>query len=230
MKKIKLLFFTMFLCGIINAQDQIFNCAAMLNVSQQTSNFHYKRYDENYIIRKYDSFSQVANSTEEELMRSVLSASDLNWYNFNREEKVEKTLQDFNAIKNNNSETYYFTLISKVNFTANGMEYAVIKFHLYEKEKIYGFAEAMKKIDNKWVTTEDYQITQLLFFMGMFDVKYIDVIMDNKQTDNKELNEIINKNTKNNNADLNAIIFFLQNELIKNNKLTSILDIYRIFK
>jgi len=230
MRKLKLLFFVTFLCGIVNAQDQTFNCADMLNVSQQVANFHYERYNENYVVRKYDSFSQVTNSTEEKLMRSVLSASDLNWYNFNREEKVEKTSQDFNYIKKINADVYYFTLVNKVNFIANGVEYAVVKFHLYDNGKIYGFAESMKRIDNKWVTTEDYQITQLLFFMGMIDVKYIDAIMNNKQTDSAELNRIIEENIKNNNLDLNAIIFSMQNELSQNSKLTSILDVYRIFK
>ena len=230
MKKLKLLFSVMFLCGIASAQDQIFHCAEMLNVSQQVTDFRYEKYNENYIVRKYDSFSQVVNSTEEELMRSVLSASDLNWYNFNLEEKVKETSQDFNYIKMASADAYYSTLVSKVNFIANGTEYAVVKYHLHYNGEIYGFAEAMKKNDNKWVTTKDYQVSQLLLFMGMVDITYIDAIVNNKQTDNAELNRIIGENTKNNNLDLNAIIFSLQKGLDQNDKLTSILDTYRIFK
>ena len=230
MKKLRLLFFMVFVCGTVNAQNQVIDCAEMLNVSRQVTNFHYERYNENYIVRKYDSFSQVTNSTEEELMRSVLSASDLNWYNFNREKKVKQTSQDFNSIKKINADVYYFKLIGKVNFIANGIEYAVIKFHLYDRGKTYGFAETMKKINNKWVTTTDYQITQLLFFMGMVDIKYIDAIMNNEKTDNAEFNVIVNNNTKNNIVDLDAVIFYLQNELSQTDKLISILDAYRIFK
>lgn len=214
---------------IMIAQEQQMDCAT-INVSQPTSNFKYSMYEKNFLVKKYSNFSQVTNKTEEELMRSILSASTLEWYNFNREKKVEKTSQDFDYIKSVNENQYYFKLLSKINFSANGLEYAAVKFHLYDQQNIYGFAEAMKKINGKWVSTSDAQATMLLFFIGMIDNSYINAIMNNQPTDNVELNKIINSSIKNGKVDLNYIIDKLNNELSTNNALKKIYDENRIFK
>lgn len=215
--------------SIVTAQEQQMDCAT-INVSQPVYKFHYLKYDKDFIIEKYDNFTQVINESEEELMRSILSASDLNWFNFNREKKVEKTSQDFNYIKLVDKKTYYFKLFNKINFIANGVEYAVIKFHLYDKNNIYGFAEAMKKINGKWVSTSESQVSMLVFFMGMIDASYIDNIMKKQNTDNQALNNIIHSSIKNGKIDLNAIIHNLNNQLSSNNVLKNIYDENRIFK
>lgn len=214
---------------IIYAQEQQMDCAT-INVSQPTSNFKYSMYEKDFIVKKYSNFSQVTNRTEEELMRSILSASTLEWYNFNRERKVEKTSQDFNYIKSVNENQYYFKLLSKINFSANGVEYAAVKFYLYDQQNIYGFAEAMKKINEKWVSTSDTQATMLLFFIGMIDNSHINAVINNLPTDNVELNKITNSSIKNGKIDLNYIIDKLNNELSTNNELKKIYDENRIFK
>jgi|GEM_PF-7023984 hypothetical protein len=229
MKKTFFTTFVILFLQIITAQEQKIDCATV-NVSQPVSNFQYLKYDNNFVIKKYDKFSEVTNKTEEELMRSILSASDLNWFNFNREKKVEKTSQDFGYIKSVNNNIYYIKLLNKINFVANGIEYAVIKFHLYDNDNIYGFAEAMKKINGKWVSTSDSQTTMLLFFMGMIKTSYIDAIMKKHNTDNQALNKIIQSSTKNEKIDFNAIIHNINNELPNNNKLKNIYDENRIFK
>lgn len=229
MKKTFFTTFVILFLQIITAQEQKMDCATV-NVSQPVSNFQYLKYDNNFVIKKYDKFSEVTNKTEEELMRSILSASDLNWFNFNREKKVEKTSQDFGYIKSVNNNIYYIKLLNKINFVANGIEYAVIKFHLYDNDNIYGFAEAMKKINGKWVSTSDSQTTMLLFFMGMIKTSYIDAIMKKHNTDNQALNKIIQSSTKNEKVDFNAIIHNINNELPNNNKLKNIYDENRIFK
>ena len=229
MKKTFFTTFVILFLQIITAQEQKIDCATV-NVSQPVSNFQYLKYDNNFVIKKYDKFSEVTNKTEEELMRSILSASDLNWFNFNREKKVEKTSQDFGYIKSVNNNIYYIKLLNKINFVANGIEYAVIKFHLYDNDNIYGFAEAMKKINGKWVSTSDSQTTMLLFFMGMIKTSYIDAIMKKHNTDNQALNKIIQSSTKNEKIDFNAIIHNINNELPNSNKLKNIYDENRIFK
>ena len=229
MKKTFFTTFVILFLQIITAQEQKIDCATV-NVSQPVSNFQYLKYDNNFVIKKYDKFSEVTNKTEEELMRSILSASDLNWFNFNREKKVEKTSQDFGYIKSVNNNIYYIKLLNKINFVTNGIEYAVIKFHLYDNDNIYGFAEAMKKINGKWVSTSDSQTTMLLFFMGMIKTSYIDAIMKKHNTDNQALNKIIQSSTKNEKIDFNAIIHNINNELPNNNKLKNIYDENRIFK
>lgn len=214
---------------IIIAQEQQIDCAT-INVSQPTSNFKYSMYEKDFLVKKYSDFSQVTNRSEEELMRSILSASTLEWYNFNREKKVEKTSQDFHYIKSVNENQYYFKLLSKTNFSVNGVEYATVKFHLYDQQNIYGFAEAMKKINGKWVSTSDAQATMLLFFIGMIDNSYINAIMNNQLTDNVELNKVIKSSMKNEKVDLNYVIGKLNSELSTNNELKKIYDENRIFK
>ena len=229
MKKTFFTTFVILFLQIITAQEQKMDCATV-NVSQPVSNFQYLKSDNKFVINKYDKWAEVTPQTAADVMRSLLSASDLNWFNFNREKKVEKTSQDFGYIKSVNNNIYYIKLLNKINFVANGIEYAVIKFHLYDNDNIYGFAEAMKKINGKWVSTSDSQTTMLLFFMGMIKTSYIDAIMKKHNTDNQALNKIIQSSTKNEKIDFNAIIHNINNELPNNNKLKNIYDENRIFK
>lgn len=219
-------------CDNIFSQEQQTDCATTILINQNARNFMVYKYPIETKALKLNDFSEVSNNTPEELMSSVLSASNLNWYNFNREEKKEKTSQDFNYIEKADSENYYFELLYKVKFNANGKEYTVIKYYLHTKGKApLGFAEAMKKNNNRWVTTSEAEISQLLFFMIMIDVKYIDAIFNNIKSDNDDLNKIITSNTVNSSVNINGVLNDLEEGLANNDKnLKATLDVNRYFK
>lgn len=189
------------------------------------------KYPENLFIKKIQNFKNVQNNSPEDLMISVLSSSNMEWYNFNKEKKTEKTNQDFKYISKINPNDYYTKLKYKIVFEANGTEYSIIKYVLYDKKKEYGFAESMKKINNKWYTTTDSGITNFVFFMGMIDVKYIEAIFNNSKSDSPLLNKIITQSQENGKINLSKILTEIQNSLGKNDiEIISILDPQRIFK
>lgn len=213
-------------------QEQQMDCANTIRINQITKDFKVFKYPENFKIEKLNSFNEVKNNSPEQLMSSIISATNLDWYNFNREEKKQNSSQDFVYIKQVSPEVYYLELLYKVTFKANGSQYAIIKYNLFDNEKpVIGYAEAMKKRDERWVTTSEAEISQFLFFMIMIDTKYIDNIFNNTRSDNSDLNQILNLNQFNGIVNINDVFNDLQKKLTKNEgNLKTILDPNRLFK
>lgn len=228
MKKI-ILFFLLPLSYTSFCQEQQINCAENLQISQSIGQITYTSYPDSLVVSKYNNLNEVSNSSPEELMRSILSASSLEWMNFNLEEAVSKSSQDFEYIKNAVDSNYYFVLESKLEFTSDDLEYAVIKYRLHENRKIYGFAEAMIKIDDRWYTTKKAEINQILFFMGMVDLDYIEAIFRQNQTQNNQFNQVRQQYVESGTINLSGILVELEQSLSQN-ELIDILDPNRIFK
>lgn len=228
MKKI-LIFQFLLLSVQVFAQKQQINCASNLQASQTIKNMGYIRYPDSLVVTKYSAFEEVTNTTPEELMRSILSASSLEWKNFNTQKQITTSSQDFESIRNALDSNYYFVLESKIDFTASGNQYAVVKFRLFENGKIYGFAEGMVKKNNRWYTTEDAEINQLLFFMGMVDLDYIEAIFRQNETNNVQFDQIREQYLELGSINLTGLLSTLEQSLSEN-KLLEILDPNRIFK
>ncbi|MEC3908209.1 hypothetical protein VOI54_14355 [Tamlana sp. 2201CG12-4] len=213
-------------------QEQQVDCANTIRINQITKNFKIFKYPENFKIEKLNSFDKVKNKSPEQLMRSVISATNLDWYNFNREEKKQNSSQDFAYIKQVSPEAYYVKLLYKVSFEASGFKYAIIKYNLLDNKKpVLGYAEAMKKRGERWFTTSEEEISQFSFFMIMIDTKYIDNIFNNTRSDNSNLNQILNLNQFNGIININDVLNDLQKQLTESRgNLKSILDPNRLFK
>jgi len=230
--KSKIIYLSLIINCALWGQEQQMNCATTLLINQNVNNFKVFKYPKNYKSLKLNGFDEVTNTTPENLLSSVISASNLDWYNFNNEGKKEKTNQDFEAIKKTDSKDYFLELLYKVHFQANGSEYAIVKYYLHDKNKeLLGYADAMKKMDNKWVIISETEVSQLMFFMIMIDTKYIDAIFNNKESDNITLNKIIIANRVNNSINLNNVLNELEEKLSSNNTtFKQIMDPYRLFK
>lgn len=234
MKRINVIFFSTLICLSISSygQKQQFNCAENLLVNQSVDKLAVLRYPEDTRVEKIASLAEAEFGTPEQLMSSVLSATSLEWLNANKEEDVTSSKQDFNYIKNIASSEYYFELKYKINFITNGVEYAVIKYLLYDDEnEPISFAESFKKKNGRWFTTIESGITTLTFFLGMIDTDYLESIFLNENSNNSALNSIMFENTSNNQLNLNGVLKSLENGLNDGNEeLLLILDPKRLFK
>lgn len=181
------------------------NCASNLSISTGVKNIKVLKYEKNTLLKKINFFNKVSNTNPEALMESILSASNLEWYNYNRISKRDKSSQDFNSIKEASVNDLFFELLYKFSFEVNGFEYSIIKFYIHDRGKIFGFAESMKKIDDRWYATSEAQISKLLFFFMAIDTHYIESIFNQKMTDNQVLNVIIRESIKNGNIDINRL-------------------------
>lgn len=229
MKKILLVSILCF--QVIFSQDKKIDCATTMLVKQNIENLKVLKYPEKYFVKKIQNSKDITNSSPESLMISVFSANNLEWFNYNKEKKVEKTNQDFLYITKASPDNYFCELKYKIHFEANGREYAVIKYVLYDNKSEFGFAESMVKINNKWFTTTEAGITNLVFFMGMVDTKYINAIFNNSTSDNTTLNTIISSNTNAKKVNITKILADLEKRLSKKDSETlKILDPQRIFK
>lgn len=220
-----------FYSTLLFSQESKMNCSEDLLVSHRIKNIKVLKYKDPFRIKKLKSFKQVTNLTPEDLMQSILSASNLAWYNYNREDKKETASKDFKYIAEASSKTYYFELSYKVTFNSAGIDYAIIKYYLNDNGRIIGFAEPMKQIDNRWFSTLDTEISNLQFFMIMFDTKYIDKIFKTEKTDNNTLNTIITDNKSAGHLNLNGVLADLEKGLSKEELgLKELLDPNRLFK
>lgn len=211
------------------AQKQQINCAENLQASNTLDAFTYTTYPDSLVLTKYDSFEEVTNGSPEELMRSILSASSLDWKNYNSEKQLTKSSQDFERIENAADSNYYFILESKLEFSGNGNQYAIVKYRLYEEGKLFGFAEGMIRKEGRWHTTSKAELNQIVFFMGMIDLDYIEAIFRQNETDNLQFNQVRNDYLNSGTINLTGLLSSLEQSLSEN-ELLEILDPNRIFK
>ena len=228
----KLSFIFVLFCCFLFGQEQQTDCANTIKINHNAQNLRILKYPGNYRATKLNNFSDVQNNTPEALMQSVISATNIDWFNFNRDEKKEKSSQDFEYITSVKPDDYYAELLYKVSFNANGEKYCVVKYYLHDNGKDpIGYAEAMKQLNGKWTTTSSANITQLLFFMIMIDTKYIDAIFNNLNSDNDSLNQVINENSQNRNVNINSVLNELEKRLSENDEnIMKLLDKNRLFK
>lgn len=228
----KIISLSIFLCfQMIFSQEKKIDCATTMLVKQNIENLKVLKYPEKYYLKKIQNYKDITNSNPEGLMISVFSANNLEWFNYNKEKKVEKTNQDFLYISKASPDNYFCELKYKIHFEANGREYVVIKYVLFDNQSEIGFAESMVKINNKWFTTTEAGITNLVFFMGMIDVKYINAIFNNSTSDNITLNKIISSNINGKKINITNILADIENKLNKkDSEILKILDSQRIFK
>lgn len=225
-----LLIFIFYLISLqIFAQKQQINCAENLQISNSIDQLRYTQYPDSLVVTKYDDFDEVTNTTPEELMRSILSASSLEWKNYNSERQLTKSSQDFETIENAVDSSYYFVLESKLEFVVNGLIHAIVKYRLIENGKLYGFAEGMIKKNGRWYTTSKAELNQIVFFMGMVDLEYIDAIFRKNNTNNDQFNQIREQYLESGTINLTGLLSTFEQSLSEN-ELLEILDPNRIFK
>ena len=115
-------------------QEQQMDCANTIRINQTTKKFKVFKYPKNFKIEKLNSFDKVKNNSPEQLMNSVISATNLDWYNFNREEKKQNSSQDFAYIKQEVLKfimwNYYTKLLLKqmvLNMQLSNIIYLIMK-------------------------------------------------------------------------------------------------------
>lgn len=127
-------------------------------------------------------------------MSSIISASSQDWEDLNTLggslESDKKTESDFLKVKKLDKNLTYFELLAKLEFVANGIEIAIIKFNLHQKkeeEPILGCL-VLQKENGKWKKTSKPSTTNISTVLLVFKADVLGRIIENKG-----INEIENK-------------------------------------
>lgn len=165
----------------------------------------------------YNSLNEVENATPEELMSSILCANSQSWVNFNELTPSQISDDKIALINKADRSKNYFDLLHKIEFKANGVLYAVVKYRLTFEggEKPLYMSETMIKHENRWQRVNESGLTNLIFMLGLTKTQYLNQLWDGK-SDKPELETIISQSLENGKLNLNQYIVNSQQFVAEN--------------
>jgi hypothetical protein len=146
------------------AQEEYSNI--LLSYSETQDIFYYKYNPEFTINADYKSQSEAINEHPEQLIQSVLSATNQEWVNYNtlggKEKAEQKEVSHFEQIKKMNKDKNYFELIHKLTFKIDNTPTAIVKFFLHqENTQPISAAMVMQEVNGKWYKTSNINLSTL---------------------------------------------------------------------
>ena len=172
-----------------------YGCAKTMLLNYKASNVKKLMYPEDTKVIKLSNISEVNNSSPENLLASVLSASSLEWYNLNRITKRESSRQNFEYIKSATAENYYFLLDFKIEFRLGSKKYAIVKHTLFYEDKFISTSIPMQQIKGQWLVDDGLFNPQLVMLFMIIDKKYLDNIFSNEKGNSELLNSLLTKHS-----------------------------------
>lgn len=197
--KHKILNFIILLIGSFSCFSQKETSNIMLSYSENQDIYIYE-YMPNFKIKaEYKSQSQAINKYPEQLLQSILSATNQEWVNYNTLGGIDKAdIKDeshFTAIKKMDKEKNYFELIHKITFDIDNIQTSIIKFFLHEgvTEPISGVV-VMQKVNDRWFTTSNINLSTLSIMVMRLKTEVLrGVILGNSENlDIKNLHKKVN--------------------------------------
>jgi hypothetical protein len=200
------------------AQNPPSRCVKEIDLAQSVKNVSFIEYpSETKVGMSFYNQNQVKNTTPEELMASILCANTQEWVNFNDLEPTVLSKEKELAINKAKRSENYFHLLSKLEFEANGLKYALIKFRLTieNNSKPLYMTETMVKIDNRWKRITESPLTNLIFMLGMTRQEYLMAFFKNTLTENKSFDDLKKQSLIDNQPNINKFIKITQEYAIK---------------
>ena len=157
----------------------------------------------------YKKMGEAVNEYPEQLVQSILSASNQEWVYYNTlggEEKANKKEQShFDRIKSMVRDKNYFELVHKLSIDVGGIPTAIIKIftHLEDSPVLSG-AFVMQKVDGRWQKTSHPALSTLSIIVMRMKTEVLEgiVLRDSEDPDIMAISERVNTDSG---LDLNAL-------------------------
>lgn len=144
----------------------------------------------------YKSLAEITNEYPEQLMSSLLSADNQEWYNANMlstsglQEKQESLV--FERTKKMDREQVFYELNCKFQFSYQQQLMAIIKFYMHVSDiKTFAGAFVLQKVGNRWFKTVTPFTNDLSVIMIRFKTDKLQQIFYGKETGDKLTDELI---------------------------------------
>ncbi len=147
-----------------NAQEENANLILSYPEESEISFFQYPEGTNAYAI--YNSQAETTNMYPEQLLESIISATNQDWVDYNTlggAEKASKKKQShFDKVKTMDKANNYFELAHKLTLEVGGVSTAIIKFftHFQETETLSGVS-VMQFVDGRWQKTSQTSLSTL---------------------------------------------------------------------
>ena len=131
-------------------------------------------------------------------MSSVMSENSEAWYLYNKleqESPSEEVKLRINNVDAMNRDSNYFELLHKFMFSANGNEYAILKFKLIsdKKNKPVTGAYTLIKENGKWKRTSTPQTFRMTMMHVFFRTDRMQELFNGEKTGEKLMDSLIDK-------------------------------------
>lgn len=164
MKKINfLLLLTIITSSLVRSQED----ANLILSYPEESEISFYEYPKNTFAKAiYKKKENVTNEYPEQLLESILSATDQEWVNYNTlggaEKASEKKQSHFDKVKSMNKDKNYFELIHKLKLNIGGVPTVIIKFFThFEDTEVLSGAAVMQLNDGRWQKTSHPSLSTL---------------------------------------------------------------------
>ncbi|UZO79836.1 hypothetical protein NBT05_12840 [Aquimarina sp. ERC-38] len=218
-KIITYLIFLIFFNSLFCQKDEIGNRIILNSGNIKNSKYHvYKPPFKAKAI--YKNKNEALNLYPEQLMSSILSASNQEWVDYNTlggsNESDKKGQEHFNKVKTINIDQKYFELQSKLEFIANNFQMAIVKFYYHQpnKKPIAG-SIVMQKQEDIWKTTSTPYTTKIAMALMVFKPEIFGRILLGEGINEMEY-ALINDVTDNNGFSFNKLMKRKLSEIEKN--------------
>lgn len=161
--------------------------------SKELKNCNYELYRPVVEIKMiYKDTLDAVNNTPEQLMTSIISASNQEWVNYNcfggKEKAAPFSKEEFNK-KMRGKEKNYIELLAKLEFSIDSVKYSVVKFRYFQakiKKPIMG-SLLMIYSNSRWFQTSNAKLNNLSMMMLVFKEDILERILSglgNNQMEN----------------------------------------------
>jgi hypothetical protein len=188
MKKVAILFCLIFNSFQLFAQQAIY--IAMDSLESVEFNIYEPPYRASMV---YQDTLSAKNLTPEELMSSIISASNQDWVNYNTKGGSkfadQKKEEHFEKVGKRERDNNYFELLSKLEFTFYKRKMAIVKFylHLEDKEKPVAGTAVMEKLEKgKWKVVTEPALTPISMAMMIFKPEVMGNLLSNEPENDTE--------------------------------------------
>ena len=189
MRKAKyLILLTFIISSLMNAQEEDANL--ILSFPEESEIFFFQYPEGTHAKAIYKSQSEVTNKYPEQLLESIISATNQEWVNFNTlggaEKASEKKQSHFDKIKSMNKNKNYFELAHKLTFDVGGVSTSIIKFFThFQGTDVLSGAAVMQFVDGRWQKTSHPSLSTLsIMVMRMKSEVLEGVVLQNSDDPN----------------------------------------------
>lgn len=154
------------------------------------------------------SQGQSLNALPEDVLVSLLSATNHEWNQSNYAYPVKDNKQKYEAVKTKSVKPE-IELLRKIEFNSNSTDYAIVKFYLIENGENAPSSYIMLKKKDRWFITDEVELSKIDMMFTYLNTNALDAIFLNrklsipsfdKQVDDAYLNGFLNLNIASNSA------------------------------
>ncbi|RUA34501.1 MAG: hypothetical protein DSY77_05050 [Bacteroidetes bacterium] len=184
----------------------------ILSVTQGIENASFHVYEPPFQAKAiYSDTTEAVNEYPEQLMSSIMSATNQPWVEYNvlggAESGEQKSNRHFDFISTMNRDSNYFELRSKLMFSEGSREFAIIKFYLHTEDisEDQSGAFVMQKVGDRWYRTATSFTTNIAVMVMRFKAPLLQQILGGQLTGDSQVDTMIQQVGNNGVVDINQL-------------------------